>query len=82
MKFKLLVGGCLITMTTVSGITLFYHKCLSKYNSVVSEEPINYKRDTIPEFIDSPLMKDSTKLCMNFCNIDFTPMVLSEAILK
>lgn len=62
MKFNSFFGGCLTTLIVVAGAALIYHGCQKTSDSITTEETIDVTRDTIPVFIDTPILKDSTVL--------------------
>lgn len=59
MKINSFLSGCLTTLAVVAGTALFYHGCQRDRVVTDSKSEIQIKYDTIPVFIDTPVIRDS-----------------------
>lgn len=59
MKTNSFLSGCLTTLAVVAGTALFYHGCQRDRVVTDSKSETQIKYDTIPVFIDTPVILDS-----------------------
>lgn len=62
MKFNSFLGGALTTAALVLGASFVYHGCNRTASVIETEQTTETVYDTIPHFIDTPVLKDSTVL--------------------
>lgn len=62
MKLNSFFGGAVTTLLVVTGAALIFKNCGSTPPQVITEETTTVEVDTIPQFIDAPIPKDSTVL--------------------
>lgn len=59
MKFNSFLSGCLMTLAVALGIAVLHHGCQRDRTVTDSKSETEVKYDTIPVFIDVPVLKDS-----------------------